>query len=398
MLVGLVGKPNVGKSTFFSASTKAPAEIANYPFTTIEPNRGMAFARHAPCPHTLIGKACTPRTGLCAGDVRLVPVEVLDVAGLVPGAHEGKGLGNRFLDDLRVADAFIHVLDASGGTSIEGNPVPKSSHDPAEDVAFLEDEIAYWIAGIITKGGDRWSKAVMQKSEKVEKALAERLTGLGVTEAQILHALQKGVAGSDPTKWTDADVLDLARRVRDSSKPMILAANKADAADPDVLARVLKTPGYRVVPTCAEAELALRRAADHGLIDYVPGAKSFTVKEPGKLNAAQKKALDRIQHDVLDRFGGTGVQALIEATVYDLLDRVVVFPVEDETHFTDKEGRILPDAHLLRKGATARELAFKVHTDLGQHFIRAINARSKRTIGADHVLENGDVVRIVAGK
>jgi len=105
--------------------------------------------------------------------------------------------------------------------------------------------------------------------------------------------------------------------------------------------------------------------------------------------------LEYIKTHVLDKFGSTGVQKCIEEAV-KMLDLIVVYPVEDETHLTDKEGRILPDAYLIPRGSIAKDLAYKVHTDLGDHFIRAVDARTHRIIGSDHKLKDGDVIKIVA--
>lgn len=397
MLVGLVGKPNVGKSTFFSAATKAPAEIANYPFTTIEPNRGVAYLR-AKCPHVELGlAACTPRTGKCVGGVRWVPTEVLDVAGLVPDAHAGKGRGNQFLDDLRPADALVHVVDASGATDAEGNPVAVGSRDPEQDVKFLDTEIDHWIAGIVGKDWDRLARQMTAAGgKKVEVVVTERVTGLGITEAQVRHVLAQ-LALPSPVSWKPDDLFRLAHELRKASKPILVALNKADLADAATLDRLQKThPG--AVPTSANAELALRKAADAGILRYEPGDADFTIVDDAKLNPAQRKGLDHIREKVMKRFGGTGVQQLLERAVFESLDRVVAYPVEDETHCTDKEGRVLPDAHLLKRGATAKDLAFKVHTDLGNHFIRAVNAKTKRVVGADYEVQTGDVLRIVASK
>lgn len=397
MLVGLVGKPNVGKSTFFSASTKAPAEIANYPFTTIAPNRGVAYLR-TPCPHVALGlPGCTPRSGKCANGVRWVPTEVLDVAGLVPDAHAGKGRGNQFLDDLRPADALIHVVDASGGTDAEGNPGMVHAHDPLLDVAFLEKEIDWWIAGIIGKGWDRIARGMTAAGgQKLEVVITEKVTGLGITEAQVKQTLLHAGLGS-PVHWGEEEFYALGRELRKVSKPMLLALNKADLAKPETIAKLQKL-GVPAIPTSANSELALRKAADAGILRYEPGDADFSLIDDSKLNVAQKKGLDYIRDHVMKPFGGTGVQQLLEEAVYKHLDRIVAFPVEDETHATDKDGRVLPDAHWLKRGATAKDLAFKVHTDLAKNFIRAVDAKKKRVVGADHALETGDVIRIVASK
>jgi hypothetical protein len=88
----------------------------------------------------------------------------------------------------------------------------------------------------------------------------------------------------------------------------------------------------------------------------------------------------------------------LEYVVYELLRLLVVYPVEDEHKLTDKDGNVLPDAYLLEKGSTARDLAYKVHTELGEKFIRAINARTQRVVGQDYALQDGDVIKIIAAR
>jgi ribosome-binding ATPase len=394
MELGVVGKPNVGKSTFFAAATLAPAQIGDYPFTTVEPNRGVGYVRHR-CPHVELGVPCKPHNAPCQDGTRLIPVELLDVAGLVPNAHQGRGLGNKFLDDLRQANAFVHVVDATGGTDFEGNRAPPGSHDPRDDVRFLEDELAHWISGILGRNWEKDARRADLEESAPEKVVHERLTGLGFSEAQVHLAIRDTPLDPKMARWTAEDLLHLAGQLRRRGKPLLIAANKADIAPEDSLRGLLALDGYHVVPTSAEYELALRRAGHAGLIGYEPGASSFHISDPSKLSPAQAKGLERIQAFLSAR-GTTGIQLCLEEAIYKLLDLIVVFPVEDETKWTDKKGNVLPDAYLVPRGSTAQDVAFKVHTDLGNHFIRAIDARTKMVVGRDHPIHDGDVIKIVA--
>lgn len=395
MQIGIVGKPNVGKSTFFGAATMAPVEIANYPFTTIEPNKGVAYVR-TPCPCKELGVQCTPHNSLCVNGTRMVPVELLDVAGLVPGAWDGKGLGNKFLDDLRQADALVNVVDASGSTDLEGNPGDPGTYDPTEDVKFLRKEIEYWMREIINNGLGRIARQAKMQGTKQEVILEERLAGLNITEAQIKEALKHVELPADPTQWDDDILLDLCTEIRAISKPMIIAMNKADLASEENISK-LKEMGDMTVPTLAETELALKKAAAAGLIEYNAGDAEFKIKEGVKINEGQKKALEYMAEN-MKKYGGTGIQTCIETGVFKVLDYIAVYPVEDETKYTDHFGRVLPDCFLVPRGFTAKDLAYRVHSDLGDKFIRAVNAKTKRTVGADYILQDGDVIRIVANK
>ncbi len=395
MQIGIVGKPNVGKSTFFGAATMVSVEIANYPFTTIEPNKGVAYVR-TPCPCKELGLTCTPHNSFCIDGIRMVPVELLDVAGLVPGAWEGKGLGNKFLDDLRQADALINVVDVSESTDIEGNPVDVGSHDSIEDILFLRREIECWMREIIRKGFSKIARQAKMQGSKPETILAERLQGVKVSEAQIKEALKVVPLPDDPTKWDDDLLLRLCGEIRVQSKPMIVAMNKADIAPKGNIEKV-RAVNDVCVATMAETELALKKAAAGGLVDYTPGDKTFRIREGAKISDDQRKALEYMAERIAVN-NGTGVQKCIEDTVFGMLDFITVYPVEDENKYTDHFGRVLPDAFLIPRGSTARDLAYRVHTELGKKFIRAVNAKTKRTVGADYELQDGDVIRIVANK
>ncbi|MBW3583040.1 MAG: redox-regulated ATPase YchF [Euryarchaeota archaeon] len=398
LTIGLVGKPNVGKSTFFSAATAAKAEVANYPFTTIDPNKGVTYVR-TPCPHVALGVTCTPGNAPCDDGTRLVPIELIDVAGLVPDAHKGKGLGVKFLDDLRQASALIHVVDLAGATDAEGNPVDAGTHDPEEDIAFLEREIDHWLAGILGDKWERTAKAILASGGKTGRAIAERLSGLGVKESHVSAALtEAGVDREKPQLWSEEDLVKVATGIRRRSKPILIAGNKADQADPETVGRIERACEARrllFVPCSAESELALRNGAKAGVLDYTPGDKSFDITSD-KLSDKQKQALEYVRSHVLGPYGGTGVTGAVKAAAYDLLDLITAFPVEDEHKYTDKQGRVLPDAFMVPRGTTAKEFAFKVHTELGERFIRAVDAKTRRVVGADHEVQDGDVIRIVA--
>jgi len=396
--VGVVGKPNVGKSTFFAAATLKDVPIADYPFTTIQPNMGVAYLR-SPCVCKELGVKDTPRNSLCIDGVRLIPVRLVDVAGLVEGASQGRGLGNQFLDDVRQADALIQVVDASGSTDLEGRKVPPGSNDPLKDIEMVEHEFDLWVFGILKKDWERQSRSLEQTGGKVVEHLANRLTGLSVTfgdvEQVVLHLKLKT---EKPSHWTDDELMQLVVGIRRLTKPSLIAANKADlpAALPNI--ERLKQTGRTVVACASEAELLLRRASEHGLVTYTPGDKSFGTPSAEKLSPAQKNALAMVNERVMKVFGGTGVQEAINQAYLGLLSAVVVFPVEDETKLTDKSGKVLPDAYVMKGGSTALDLARTVHSELAEGFLYAIDARTGMRLAGDHKLKNRDVVKIVSAK
>lgn len=391
MIVGFVGAPSAGKSTFFKAATLADVEIANYPFTTIKPNHAVGYVK-VPCADQFFKVQCNPREGYCKNHQRFVPIDLMDVAGLVPGASEGKGCGNAFLDDLRTADVLIHVVDISGSTNEKGEPVQALSYDPLNTIRFLEDEINIWYFNILKKGWEKFARQIQQEQTEVYKAIAKQLSGLKVTEDHVKEIIKQ--FPEDPTKWDDNLLKSLTKKLRELSKPIIIAANKVDIPGSEVnIERAKKEfPNYIIIPCSAEAELALREAAKKEIIDYIPGESEFTIKST--LNEKQQAALNFIKQ-FLDKYKTTGIQDTLNIAVFDFLKYLAIFP-GGLNKLEDSKGNILPDCFLLPEKSTALDFAYKLHTDLGKNFIRAIDVKSKRTIGKDYLLKNLDVIEIIA--
>jgi len=391
MLIGLVGKPSVGKSTFFKAATLAEVEIASYPFTTIKANHGVGYVK-VDCIDKEFNVQCNPSHGFCIEHKRFVPVELMDVAGLVKGASEGKGLGNQFLDDLRNANCFIHIVDASGTTDSEGKPT--TGHNPCEDVRFLEDELNAWYFNIFNKVWKSFARKTEMENLKVSEAIAQQFSGLKVTEGHVKNALRKVNLSEKISTWKDDDVKLFVSTLRKISKPMIIAANKCDHADAEENIKKMQDEfvDYFIYPCSADSELALREAAKNNLIEYIPGDKHYKVK--GELNTKQRQALEKIRINVLDKYSGTGVQEVLNLAVFDLLKYIAIFPA-GANKLGDSKGNILPDCFLLPQGSTALDFAFYLHTDFGKNFIKAIDARTKKALSKGYILKNRDALEIV---
>lgn len=397
-LLGVVGKPNTGKSTFFSAATLVPVEIASYPFTTIKPNRGIGYIR-SPCVCREFNVRDNPQNSLCLDGIRLIPVELIDCAGLVPGAWQGRGLGNQFLDEIRKADALIHIVDATGATDSEGKMCKPGTHDPTEDVKFLETEITMWLAQILKRDWPKLARTAESAKTDLLTVLENRLSGLAIKRSHIIEALRKTKLNTEkPTRWSDEDLIEFVDLLRSVSKPMLIAANKIDLPHAEENVEKLKKLGYIVVPCSALAELALRKAAEKEIINYKPGDCNFTIMKPEELKNDQKKKLRMVREKLLQKFESTGVQQAINLAFFQLLTMIVVYPVEDLEHLSDHQGSVLPDAYIVPYGTTARQLAYKIHTEIGESFIYAVEAHEKKRIGEDHVLEDGDVISIVSAK
>jgi ribosome-binding ATPase YchF (GTP1/OBG family) len=384
--VGLAGKPNAGKSTFFRAATRADAEVGNYPFTTIDANRGVAAVRtDCPCGELEdIDGYCDN----CREGRRYVPIELIDVAGLVPDAHEGRGLGNQFLDELRQADVILHVVDASGGTDEEGEPVEVGEHDPREDIEFLEHEMEMWIAGVLRDNLNGLVRRSKTPDFELEDALAEVLTGVGASEADVRRALRR-VDLPPVGDWDESHAEKLGEEIRRLSKPILVVANKVDVAPEEYVEDLLNDGA---VPASAESELALRRADEGEVIEYAPGDPSFEIT--GEVSEEQHAGLKRVEN-VVEGYGGTGVQKSLDTAVYDFLEYFTAYPVENENRWTDGSGNVLPDAFLLPDGSTPRDLAYAIHSDIGEAYHHAVDGRTKQRISDDTELEEGDVVKIV---
>jgi len=392
MQIGLLGKANVGKSTFFSAATETPVQIGDFPFTTIQPNVGIAYvSTTCACKHFKINH----NNPLCISGIRFVPIKLIDVAGLVPGAHEGKGLGNQFLDDARQADVLLHVVDISGSTDIQGQHVNVGTHDPREDIKFVEEEFDYWFKQILEREWHKLSRDIEKKSTKLVDGITDRFSGLGVKEHHVHEALQSlDLMIKKPTEWNDSDITKFVQILRKKTKPMLIAANKADLCqDLEITNDIHRN--REIVNCSAETELILKKAAKAKLIDYIPGNEKFVTNKNVDMSTQQKEALTIVEN-IMSKLNSTGIQTALNSAAFRVLKLIVVFPVEDETKLSNKDGQVLPDAKLLPEDATAKNLAETIHQDIAKGFLFAIDAKTKQRIGADHPLKNGDVIKIVS--
>jgi ribosome-binding ATPase YchF (GTP1/OBG family) len=394
LIIGLLGKANVGKSTFFNSATDLSVQVANFPFTTIDANVGIAFVR-TNCICKEMGVLDNPVNSRCINGIRFIPVKLIDIAGLVPGAHSGRGLGNKFLDDARQSDVIIHVVDISGSTDEEGKPVSLGSGNPLSDIEFVENEFDLWICSLILKDWDKIVRESENLKQRIETTISKRLSGLSISEKAVRNAISTVGLIKKPLNWDKNDLLLLSKQIRYVSKPIIIAANKADLPSSDQNISKLKNLNRLFFTCVSEAELLLKRALQKNLIYYLPGDSYFEVKNSDNFSIKQMNALNMVSK-VLKKFGSTGVQNILNYACFDILNNIVVYPVEDEFKFTDKKGNVLPDARIVSKNITAKELANLIHKELGKGFLYAIDAKSKQRIGAEHILKNNDIIKIVS--
>jgi len=402
MLVGIVGKPNCGKSTFFKAATMADVLIANYPFATIKPNHAIAYVKTKDLAPEF-GKVSNPREGyvkdgknekgeLIKGFWRFVPFELYDVAGLVSGASEGKGLGNQFLDDLTSADAMVMIVDMSGETDAEGKPT--NDYYPGEDIKMIESELDKWYLGIFKKVWKNLARNMEVQKTEFAESVAKQFSGLKVTEEDVKHiVLVESIDVSNPANWNDEQLMGFARSLRRYTKPMIIAANKIDRPNSKKNFEKIKEEfGYPTVPCSAEYELTLKQADKNKLISYVPGDDGFEMLDESALSDKQREALDNIRK-ILKVYGSTGVQEVLNKTVFDILKYITVYPAGGKLE--DSKGNVLPDCYLMPPNSTALEFAYKIHKDIGDNFVKAIDVKTKKAVGKDYKLKNGDGLEIM---
>jgi ribosome-binding ATPase YchF (GTP1/OBG family) len=393
--IGIIGKTNVGKTTLFNAATLLNAKISTYPFTTKEPNVGIAYVSDV-CVCNELTVSDTPINSTCIDGWRYVPIRIIDVPGLVKGAWRGRGLGNRFLTVIGQADALIHVVDASGSIDSDGKLSQRGSGNPILDAIDIEMEINHWIADILTRNQQQIQREATASS--LPSALTTILSGIKATRTQILKALQVSELDAKSfTRWSPEQKLQFAATLLPFIKPTLIIANKMDISPSDHNYKLLTEYfGRSLVAACsAEAELALRRAEKLGVIEYTPGQEKFRIKDPTALSRDQRKAIDYIERRVMAKWMRTGIQHALNTVVFKLLKTNMVYPVSDETKFADHHDNVLPDVYLMPDGATPFDLAGRIHTRLAENYILAVDAKTGIRLPKNYALRHRDVVKIM---
>jgi ribosome-binding ATPase len=397
--IGLIGKTNTGKTTFFNSATLAAAEISNYPFTTKQPNIGNANAITL-CVHKEFNVKDSPKNSRCIDGWRFIPVDLVDLPGLIKGAWEGKGLGNQFLSVAAQSDALLHIVDASGSIDASGKIAEAGTGDPIADIADIEEELVMWYLKLLEGNRDKISRAVNSGIDIVY-AITDVFRGIGVREQDVRLALQYN--GLLDVKFDDIDFQnskDLCWTLRDISKPTLIVANKIDLPSAAENFRRLREQ-YKdmiVVPSSADAELTLRRAESRGLIQYLAGDERFEIKDQAGLNDKQRWALNFIRKDILGEYMRTGVQFAINVAVFKLLRMNTVYPVADASKLSDKYGNILPDVYLMKSGSTVGDLARDIHSELAKGLLYAIDIRDGLRLPTNYQLKDRDIISIVSAR
>jgi hypothetical protein len=397
--IGLIGKTNTGKTTFFNAATLASAEISNYPFTTKHPSTGNAQAITI-CVHKEFDVQDNPKNSRCMDGWRYIPIELIDLPGLIKGAWQGKGLGNQFLTVAAQSDALIHVVDVSGGIDVSGKITEQGTGDPVADVGDIEEELAMWYLKLLEGNRDKISRSI-NAGVDVIMAITDVLRGVGVRDEHVKMALKKNSMMEGKFDEFDSQkIKDFLRSLRYISKPTLILANKIDlpsAADNFKRLRD-KYKDVLVIPSSADAELTLRRAESRGLIRYNPGDERFEIVHQEQLNDKQKWALNFIRQDILGEYLRTGVQFAINVAVFKLLSMNTVYPVADIKKLSDKHGNILPDVYLMKSGSSIEDLAKTIHTELARGILFAIDARDGLHLPRNYILKDRDILSIVSAK
>jgi ribosome-binding ATPase len=395
--VGLIGKTNAGKTTFFNSATLGVEEISTYPFTTKQPKVGNASVLSL-CVHREFNVKDTPKNSRCIDGWRFVPIELVDLPGLIKGAWQGKGLGNQFLSVAAQSDVLLHVVDASGSIDSTGRLAEPGTGDPIADVADVEEEMVLWYLKLFEGNRDKIVRSINSGSETVQ-SVTEIFRGIGVKEWHVKKALHdNGLENRKIEEFESEETRQFASTLREISKPTLIVANKVDLSSAaDNFKRLREHNKYMlVVPCSADAELTLRRAQVKGLIKYFPGDERFEINEKTSLNEKQKWALNFIRKDILGEYLQTGVQFALNVAVFKLLNMNVVYPVADQSKLSDKNGNVLPDAYLMRNGSSIEDLANEIHTDLAKGILYAIDIRSGLRLPINYLIKDRDVLSIVS--
>ncbi len=395
--LGLIGKTNTGKTTFFNSATMSSEKISSYPFTTKSPVSGTAHAITL-CVHPEFKIQDNPNNSKCVDGWRYIPIDLIDLPGLIKDAWKGKGLGNQFLSIAAQSDALLHVVDASGGIDSTGKITKVGTGDPISDFADIEEELIMWYHKILEGNRDKVSKLVKTSSD-ISDAITDLYRGIGVKKHHVHDALTAtGLVDKPFDNFDMTDTKKFAQYLRKISKPTLIVANKVDVdgAEKNFARLQERYNDSIVIPVSGDSEFSLRRAEQKGLIKYSPGSEEFTILKPDQLNTKQIDALNFIKKGIMGEYMRTGVQFAINIAVFKLLKMNSIYPVADAKNLADKNGRVLPDLILLKDGATISDLAKEIHTDLIKGLLYGKDIRYNLRLPTDYQLRDRDIVSLVS--